>query len=430
MAINNNTINKNIIEEYEIIGHPSDLVSTLTGNTTAHPKIDFTWNDPEIEGVPYGGTRLVIKEKSIPKNENDGIVIVDTMDKNKYQEQPYTYTIPNEVPGDKNFFATLFPYSSSGIMNTLKKCVTNINVSIAAIRKKFMAKGSSVPITTNFNFTTTDFTYGDMYDGKYYVAVRDKTDNAICSLVSVDSNMDVNVVVDIPHNDIPDFSKWPYAPVCCTLGDSLYIVLCNTFLTGTSSYSFAIYKYNTISGLELLNLTSSYSVANVYTLFTLNNELYMYSYIGSFRGIVSINKYNGQINNVFPISTNWGTSIMKKHNDTSIGFFRVLSNKLREMKLELDANGEFISYESIAYTVNTSIGRTEMGVFDDKILVMSSTYILMDFVLDTQITTQICDTKMASYSFRFIQFDKNTMVVLSGNSSTVVSASVYDYIEY
>lgn len=84
-------------------------------NITVYPsdsKLTITWTDPD--DVVWGGTRVVIKAGSYPENENDGIVVVDNLERNKYQTVGFTQSgLTNHV----EYFIGFFPYSTSGAVN-------------------------------------------------------------------------------------------------------------------------------------------------------------------------------------------------------------------------------------------------------------------------------------------------------------------------
>lgn len=90
--------------------------SIVSGNA----KVTITWGDPDdsiIDGVvlsTWAGTKLVMKESGYPENENDGTVILDNTEKDKYKTAGYEVT--GLTNGNTYYFA-LFPYSTDGIYN-------------------------------------------------------------------------------------------------------------------------------------------------------------------------------------------------------------------------------------------------------------------------------------------------------------------------
>ena len=84
--------------------------------------LKFKWED--VDNDFWGGCRLVVKQGSAPENAEDGDIIIDTYELNKYKVNPLE--VPIEDSG--TYYATLFPFNTSGIMNSLK--VNAINLSI------------------------------------------------------------------------------------------------------------------------------------------------------------------------------------------------------------------------------------------------------------------------------------------------------------
>ena len=87
---------------------------------SSNAKVTITWGDPDdsiIDGVvlsTWAGTKLVMKESGYPENENDGTVILDNTEKDKYKTAGYEVT--GLTNGNTYYFA-LFPYSTDGIYN-------------------------------------------------------------------------------------------------------------------------------------------------------------------------------------------------------------------------------------------------------------------------------------------------------------------------
>ena len=101
--------------------------ATITPKPTVNPqiknddkKVIITWEDPTdtvIEGSTFStwaGTKLVMKESGYPENENDGTVLIDNTEKDKYKTAGYEVT--GLTNGNTYYFA-LFPYSTDGIYN-------------------------------------------------------------------------------------------------------------------------------------------------------------------------------------------------------------------------------------------------------------------------------------------------------------------------
>lgn len=101
--------------------------ATITPKPTVNPaiksdnaKVTITWGDPDdsiIDGIvlsTWKGTKLVMKENGYPENENDGTVILDNTEKDKYKTTGYEVT--GLINGNTYYF-TLFPYSTDEIYN-------------------------------------------------------------------------------------------------------------------------------------------------------------------------------------------------------------------------------------------------------------------------------------------------------------------------
>ena len=96
----------------------------FTGSYLSNDKVfNFTWEDVGCDF--WGGVRLVIKKGSIAETFNDGDIIIDTFEKNKYKEAPLSINI--DSAGE--YYCTLFPFSSTWVMNTVKFNTVKIIVS-------------------------------------------------------------------------------------------------------------------------------------------------------------------------------------------------------------------------------------------------------------------------------------------------------------
>lgn len=87
---------------------------------SSNAKVTIIWGDPDdviADGIvlsTWKGTKLVMKENGYPENENDGTVILDNTEKDKYKTAGYEVT--GLTNGNTYYFA-LFPYSTDGIYN-------------------------------------------------------------------------------------------------------------------------------------------------------------------------------------------------------------------------------------------------------------------------------------------------------------------------
>lgn len=102
------------------IGAPPNNVDNLDikiGNS----ELTIYWSDPEdtVFGdnviSKWKGTKLIKKVGSFPTSVNDGILVIDNHEKNKYKDKGIT--INNLIDGVEYFFQ-LFPYSDTGFINS------------------------------------------------------------------------------------------------------------------------------------------------------------------------------------------------------------------------------------------------------------------------------------------------------------------------
>ena len=117
----------------EAIGHCSGLEVSVVNDGQKNPQLSVKYTDPADEGVPYGGTVVCVKEDSQPADPADGIVIEDTMEKDKYKTTPLSLEIPRTGILQRNFNVTLFPYSSNRVYNLLKRESKDIQINWAEI---------------------------------------------------------------------------------------------------------------------------------------------------------------------------------------------------------------------------------------------------------------------------------------------------------
>ena len=86
----------------------------------ANESVIIKWQDPEntvISGSTFStwaGTKLVMSETGYPANPDDGTLIVDNTTRDKYKTTGYTVT---GLTGGKQYYFTLFPYSTDGVYN-------------------------------------------------------------------------------------------------------------------------------------------------------------------------------------------------------------------------------------------------------------------------------------------------------------------------
>ena len=115
--------NDTILKEFEIKSGGTSIAPKATVDpaiVSGNAKVTITWGDPDdsiIDGVvlsTWAGTKLVMKESGYPENENDGTVLIDNTEKDKYKTAGYEVT--GLTNGNTYYFA-LFPYSTDGIYN-------------------------------------------------------------------------------------------------------------------------------------------------------------------------------------------------------------------------------------------------------------------------------------------------------------------------
>lgn len=131
-SVNSNEIairflNKNVWSAWKYLGAndspgmkialktPENVIA-VSGNTT----VSLNWTDPTdalIEGYTFAkwaGTLVVRKEGSAPANENDGVVVVDSVIRDQYASEPFTDT---GLVNDTEYFYGIFPYTEDGVYN-------------------------------------------------------------------------------------------------------------------------------------------------------------------------------------------------------------------------------------------------------------------------------------------------------------------------
>lgn len=81
-------------------------------------KVTISWEDPDdvvINGIIFAewkSTRLIMKEGDYPRDENDGIILIDNIVKNKYAETGYTV---NNLENGKTYYFALFPCTKDDV---------------------------------------------------------------------------------------------------------------------------------------------------------------------------------------------------------------------------------------------------------------------------------------------------------------------------
>lgn len=88
--------------------------------TNGNANVTIKWGDPEdsiIDGITlstWAGTKLVMNENNYPTDENDGTLIVDNKERDKYKTDGL---VISELENGKTYYFTLFPYNTDEIYN-------------------------------------------------------------------------------------------------------------------------------------------------------------------------------------------------------------------------------------------------------------------------------------------------------------------------
>lgn len=127
MAINIGTSSLSMMSGSEAPGHCHDLGLNVKDNNTSSPTLVLNWKD-SYEGV-WGGTKVIFKKTNPPRNEADGTLICNSTDKHSYSINSLEYKLPAGLTSGL-YHVTLFPYSVSGIMNTMRATTSSIQITI------------------------------------------------------------------------------------------------------------------------------------------------------------------------------------------------------------------------------------------------------------------------------------------------------------
>lgn len=83
-------------------------------------KVVITWQDPTdvvYDGAVFSkwkGTKLIVKESGYPTSPDDGTLLVDCTERDKYKNNGYEVA---DLVNDKVYYFALFPYSTDGVYN-------------------------------------------------------------------------------------------------------------------------------------------------------------------------------------------------------------------------------------------------------------------------------------------------------------------------
>ena len=92
-----------------------DLVKNFS-SSIGSKQVTLIWEDPDDvydgeHNVIWAYTRIVRKAGSIPKNENDGIVVIESRVRNQYEKNGY---VDSGLTNDTTYYYAAFPCSSDG----------------------------------------------------------------------------------------------------------------------------------------------------------------------------------------------------------------------------------------------------------------------------------------------------------------------------
>lgn len=97
---------------------PKPTVNPAIKNDNA--KVTITWQDPTdvvYDGAvlsKWAGTKLVMKEDGYPTSPDDGTLLVDSTERDKYKTNGFEKA---DLVNDKVYYFALFPYSTDGVYN-------------------------------------------------------------------------------------------------------------------------------------------------------------------------------------------------------------------------------------------------------------------------------------------------------------------------
>lgn len=114
-------------------------------------QVELTWQDPEdvlIEGetvVKWKSTAVVRKQGSMPKNDEDGVLITRSSVRNQYRNTPFVDT--NGLENDKEYFYGIFPQSEDEIVTVSEKEIVSAIPTAQKIYGVRIDKNNSNPET-------------------------------------------------------------------------------------------------------------------------------------------------------------------------------------------------------------------------------------------------------------------------------------------
>lgn len=173
-----------------IPGHCTGLEITVNGENTADVTVNVKITDSE--DVEWGGTKIVAKEGSLPEDENDGIVLIDNVIKNKYKETPteeLSLISQSEDTKTSDWYFTPFPYSTGLAVNKIKSGYVKKSISVIEVTPSFAnASWAKIKELSDKGTASQVFNIGDtksfIYDGQetsvYIDGISDKYNKIVC----------------------------------------------------------------------------------------------------------------------------------------------------------------------------------------------------------------------------------------------------------
>lgn len=89
-------------------------------------QIGLKWNDDIIN---WNNTKIVRKEGNIPNNYNDGIIVLDNYDLNKYSKE---YFVDSDLEQNKTYFYKIYTFNKDGVATAL-----NENIQLTLLPNEF-----------------------------------------------------------------------------------------------------------------------------------------------------------------------------------------------------------------------------------------------------------------------------------------------------
>ncbi len=118
-------------------GMPTDICKNLKIEyDTANRKVKLNWTDPNDTINSLGqilsswkNTLILCKENDYPSDIDDGTVILTNSVKNQYRNQPYEYSVPENITDIKTLKFRAFPCSVNGVYNKdNRNCFDSIEI--------------------------------------------------------------------------------------------------------------------------------------------------------------------------------------------------------------------------------------------------------------------------------------------------------------